>query len=250
MRLRDADPEDVEGIREVARGSLVASYGHALGDDVIDDAVERWYDAEGLESGLRSDDAFLVAEDDGRLVGFAQSYVVERRERVGEIDWLHVSPSHRGRGVGTELLGEVESRLREAGVERIEGRVLAANEESAEFFTANGFDSAGETTVEIGGETFAEHRYVKQIQGDAGEVLLEARSTPAGERRYVAYDERERGAFGPFYVTYADPDREERHGWYCGNCGGFETAMDAMGRVECNGCGNRRKPSRWDAAYL
>lgn len=250
MRVRDADAEDIENIRGVARDSLVASVGHALDDGVIDDAVERWYDVESLENGLRSDDALLVAEDGDRLVGFAQGYVVERRERVGEVDWLHVSPSHRGQGVGTELLCEVENRLRGAGVERIEGRVLAANEAETELFAARGFDSAGEATVEIGGETFAEHRRIKQIEGDAGEVLLEARTTTEGERRYVAYDERERGAFGPFYVTYADPDRDERHGWYCGNCGGFETAMDAMGRVECNGCGNRRKPSRWDAAYL
>jgi hypothetical protein len=25
--------------------------------------------------------------------------------------------------------------------------------------------------------------------------------------------------------------------------------MDAMGRVQCNDCGNRTKPDQWDAAH-
>jgi hypothetical protein len=26
--------------------------------------------------------------------------------------------------------------------------------------------------------------------------------------------------------------------------------MDSMERLECNDCGNQKKPVRWDAAYL
>jgi len=26
--------------------------------------------------------------------------------------------------------------------------------------------------------------------------------------------------------------------------------MDAMGRMECGTCGNQRRPTRWDSAYL
>ncbi|WP_245626069.1 DUF5816 domain-containing protein, partial [Haloparvum sedimenti] len=38
-------------------------------------------------------------------------------------------------------------------------------------------------------------------------------------------------------------------GFYCGNCGSLDTAMDTMGRIECNECGNIRKPEEWDAAH-
>lgn len=72
---------------------------------------------------------------------------------------------------------------------------------------------------------------------------------PDGDSLYVATDEGDRGSIAPFYVAYRDPDRERRYGWRCGNCGSFDTAMDTMGRIACGECGNRRKPTEWDAAH-
>jgi hypothetical protein len=108
----------------------------------------------------------------------------------------------------------------------------------------------GEATVEVGGERFDELRYAGRLGGPAGEENVEVRRGPEGERLTVAFDERERGSLGPFFAAYVEGGDGERYGWFCSNCEGFDTAMDAMGRVECNRCGNRRRPTRWDAAYL
>lgn len=251
MDVRDAIAEDVDAIRTVARESLTASYGHAVPGDVIDESVERWYDAAGLAEEVDRDDAvLLVAVENDEVVGFAQSYVVSQREVVGDVDWLHVLPTRRGEGIGTELLRAVETALRDRGVDRVEARVLDTNDEGVAFYEDHGFDQAGERTVEVGDGRFVERRFSKPFDEEAGSVVLEARRGPNDERLYVDYDARERASLGPFYVAYADRDREERYGWFCSNCGGFEAAMDSMGRVECTDCGNRRKPSRWDAAYL
>lgn len=252
MDLRAATRDDVEDIRSVARASLRESYGHVLDDETIDEAVEHWYDGEELVEDLTAEDAVFVVAVDGRdVVGFAQSYVIERPEPVGEIDWLHVLPDHRDRGLGTQLLKRVETALLEKGVERIEGRVLAANEEGAAFYDQHGFDRGDDESVEIGGETFTEETFAKYPEGaDGSRVLVESRNGPQGQRLYIAYDESERGALAPFFVTYLDRDRQERYGWFCGNCDGFDTSMDTMGRIECTDCGNGRKASRWDAAYL
>jgi GNAT superfamily N-acetyltransferase len=252
MDVRAATVEDVDAIRGVARESLEASYGHALPEGVTEESVERWYDAAGLAADVdREDTVFLVAVENGEVLGFAQSYVARQREVVGDVDWLHVRPTRRGEGVGTGLLSAVEAELRDRDVDRMEARVLAANREGVAFYEEHGFDAAGETTVEVGGERFVERRFSKRLDDEAEtSVVLEARPGPDGTRLYVDYDARERASLGPFYVAYADRDRQERYGWFCSNCEGFEAAMDAMGRVECTGCGNRRKPSRWDAAYL
>jgi hypothetical protein len=61
--------------------------------------------------------------------------------------------------------------------------------------------------------------------------------------------EGDRGAKGPFFVTYVTPDRVRKYGWFCANCETFDNAMDSMGRIECNVCGNLRKPTEWDAAH-
>jgi len=78
---------------------------------------------------------------------------------------------------------------------------------------------------------------------------METVTGPDGETRYVATDEGDRGTRGPFHVAYYSADRERRYGWACGACGSLDTAMDTMGRVECGDCGNRRKPTEWDAAH-
>jgi ribosomal protein S18 acetylase RimI-like enzyme len=251
MEIRDATAADLDGIRTVAHHSLAASYGHALEDDIIAQAVERWYDEETLADDL--DDAnteFLVAVEDGRIVGFAQSYVVERRDVVGEIDWLHVDPDSRGGGLGDSLLEALERRLLDHGVSRIEGRVLSANEAGTDFYENEDFERVGERTVEIGGEPFVEWLYSKFPDTGGRQVLTEAATLPDGRQVYVALDESVRGSEGPFYTVYLDRDRSERYGYFCGACDGFAVSMDTMGRVVCNGCENRRKPTRWDASYL
>lgn len=78
---------------------------------------------------------------------------------------------------------------------------------------------------------------------------MKERTTPDGVTLFVATDEGEVGSEGPFYVAYHDADRTRRYGWFCSNCESFDNAMDPMGRVQCNRCGNRRKATRWDAAH-
>lgn len=252
MEIREARPDDIEGIRAVARASLAESYGHALSDDVIDTVIPEWYDADGLAAELDDEGTlFLVAATDGEIEGFAQCYLVRRRNTVGEIDWIHVDPERRGEGLGEELLETAERELVDRGAGHVEGRVLDVNEGGNAFYEDHGYESTGEHRVEIGGEQFDERLYTK-LPADEPEsqVLTEARNTPSGEVVYVARDEGVRAPDGPFYPTYLDRDRTERYGWLCGGCDSFDTAMDSMDRIQCNGCGNQRKAGRWDAAYL
>lgn len=252
MELREATSDDVDGIRTVARASLDASYGHAISGDIIDQAIEQWYAADQLSDDLDDEGTvFVVAVEDDEIVGFGQSYITKRRETVGEITWLHVDPNHRGHGLGSDLLEEVERRLIRKGAERIEGRVLVENEAGAQFYEDHGFKSTGQRTIAIGDEEFVEQFFTEFADEEVGEqIVTERRVGPSGQVLYVAYDERERGSQAPFFPAYSDRERGERFGYFCGNCESFATTMDAMGRIECNECGNRRKPSRWDSAYL
>lgn len=74
-------------------------------------------------------------------------------------------------------------------------------------------------------------------------------TTPGGKTVYVDDREGHRGSDGPFFVAYVSERRDRRWGFYCANCGSLDTAMDTMGRIECNQCGNIRKAEEWDAAH-
>ena len=77
----------------------------------------------------------------------------------------------------------------------------------------------------------------------------EAMQSEDDEVVYVDRTAVERGNEGSFYVVYLDQLGTERWGYFCGNCESLDTAMDTMGRIECNDCGNIRKPEEWDAAH-
>jgi len=78
---------------------------------------------------------------------------------------------------------------------------------------------------------------------------MDTRTTPDDEQVYVDPEDAERASKGSFLAVYRTPDRERRWGWFCAYCESFDNAMDTMGRIRCNECGNLRKPTEWDAAH-
>lgn len=262
MNVREATRGDIPGIRRVAEASLEATYADQLGEDIVVAAAENWYDSSRLEKRLDTEDVrYLVGVDGDDVVAFSESELDARQpdddgrpeqpgsaDGVAAIQWLHVDPEHRDRGFGGRLLEQTETALLEAGANRIEGRVLASNRLGNEFYQAHGYARTGNRTLDIGDGSYTEHLYVKLPSGQTSE-LTEEYEVEDGTV-FVAYDERERGSVAPFYSAYRTRDRADRYGFFCANCGSLDTSMDSMGRVQCGNCENRRKATRWDAAYL
>lgn len=248
MHVRDAVEADAPDFRWIARGSLEAAYGEAVSSEAIDTAVEQWYSESGVADRLEDPTTrLLVAEADGHLLGFAE-FSVSESAAEGTIHWVHVDPERWGEGVGDTLLEAVEAELLDRGVSRIEGTALTANEDVIAFFEEYGYVEGITRETEIGEETFSERSFIKFTDEDRPH-LIETRKTETGTV-YVALDEHKVGSKGDFYVCYRTEDRSARYGYFCDNCGSVNTAMDSMGRVQCNECDNTAKPTRWDAAYL
>jgi hypothetical protein len=77
---------------------------------------------------------------------------------------------------------------------------------------------------------------------------MEKRVGPRGDTLYVS-TATERGNKAPFQIVYADAEGERRWGFFCANCDSFDTAVDSMGRIQCNHCSNFHKAEEWDAAH-
>ncbi|WP_138005788.1 DUF5816 domain-containing protein [Halalkalirubrum salinum] len=80
-------------------------------------------------------------------------------------------------------------------------------------------------------------------------MTREAATTETGESVFIDRSDAERGADGLFYAVYVSESGDDPWGYFCSNCESFDNAMDTMGRIECNTCGNIRKPEEWDAAH-
>src|SRR5207237_180194 len=80
-----------------------------------------WWDAtwdeewQSLREAIAADALVLVAELDGRVVGYAVAR--RRRPRAAHLHDLYVRPEARRRAVAKELLGAVAATMRDRGVE-------------------------------------------------------------------------------------------------------------------------------------
>lgn len=250
VHVREATELDREDVRAIATRSMEVPYGSFLTETEIRDAVEQWYGTERFDELVSDPDtSLLVAERERGAVGFSQSHLVETPAgTVGEIHWLHVEPDHRGEGIGSELFDRTQSALEESGAEWISAFVLADYEEGNTFYRARGLEPVDSRTVQIGERSFEERVYTESVPAEERpRPHVEVRTTADGEELFVHYGESEIGSEGPFFAAYTDRDLDTRYGWFCSNCETFDTAMDTMGRIVCNRCGNHHRATRWDA---
>jgi ribosomal protein S18 acetylase RimI-like enzyme len=242
MEIREARPGDRPAIRDVARRSLQASY--SLGQRAIIGAVDEWYDENRLKNMFNDDDkVLLVAEADDQVVAFSDSVLTG--ENTAEILWIHVDPDYRGEDYGEQLFEATRNHLRKLSASNLRGRVLADNPGGNTFYQERGLVKVGEEEVEIDGTAYVENVYT-EVEADRMEEV----ELPDGRVVYVDHENEETGSIDQFHVVYTDREAEDIYGYWCANCDDFANSMDAMGRIQCDECGNARKPTRWDAAYL
>jgi ribosomal protein S18 acetylase RimI-like enzyme len=115
--IRAATADDLPLVRE-----LWAAFNTEIPDEPWrEDDLEE--DLAWLEQALR-DEIVLLAGDDGLAVARRKG------ERLGFLEVVYVRPEARRGGLAAQLVREVASRLREAGVEMLELEVLASNAEA------------------------------------------------------------------------------------------------------------------------
>jgi ribosomal protein S18 acetylase RimI-like enzyme len=90
----------------------------------------------------RSNVATWIAEENGQIAGFA---IVEwsESESTAYIQTVEVAPEMRGRGVGRELLGRIESSARRAGAGLIWLHVEETNAAALRLYEAQGYRCEG-----------------------------------------------------------------------------------------------------------
>jgi ribosomal protein S18 acetylase RimI-like enzyme len=100
---------------------------------------ETWEEAWPDLSRTIKDGAALLAEDDGRAVGFIFCVLGDRGRKTAHISDFYVRPDARGRGVGRALLAAVIEPARENGLDHVSLEVLVGNTDARRLYERLGF---------------------------------------------------------------------------------------------------------------
>ncbi|UCH30095.1 MAG: GNAT family N-acetyltransferase [Myxococcales bacterium] len=120
------------------RGLTKADY------DYIISVLDQWW---GGPAGRRADPMFfyefgehaLVAEQDGRVIGFLLGVMVPAPSATGYVHLVGIHPDHRRRGVGKRLYEHYTERCRAAGMKRLKSLASSGHEGPVQFHQSMGF---------------------------------------------------------------------------------------------------------------
>lgn len=170
MHVRDWQDDDLPTIgrlhaesRHHAYADLVAPAALARVSSATQEAVwhARWAD---LRDGAAQGRPYvaLVAEKDGKAVGFAVAFVLGRLDEGSgaELNALHVLPSHHGTGVAHALMDAVVDAMTSWDVATAHLFVLEGNERAQAFYRRTGWVLCGPAgTHDVGGAEVPVLRY-------------------------------------------------------------------------------------------
>ncbi|MEU3452708.1 GNAT family N-acetyltransferase [Micromonospora sp. NPDC006766] len=147
LTLRPATEADLMAVGALHHRSRAAAYSSFLPPEALatptPEAMGRyWVERWGWE---RTDHRAIVAERDGRLVGFSYLGPDDAGEPdTGLLNAIHLEPDERGRGTGRALMVDALAAMRARGWSRAVLWVLRENEAARRFYERGGWTATGE----------------------------------------------------------------------------------------------------------
>lgn len=146
MELRSARPGDAEAIRAIYNAAVTGSTATFDLRPRTEGEQQAW-----MSEHDGAHPAVVAVDDVGTVVGFGSLSPYRDRPAYATTveNSVYVDESHRGRGVGRALLGELVELATRLGFHTVVARVGGANDASIRLHVACGFELVG-TEREIG----------------------------------------------------------------------------------------------------
>jgi ribosomal protein S18 acetylase RimI-like enzyme len=160
VRIRPVTEADLPALAELAKRTWLEAFGHSVGaEDAAAEAEDRRSE-EYFRRTLRTD-TILVAEADGRLVGYVKFGDVEIPEvdaepGAGGLHRVYVETALHSRGIGRQLMQAALSHPRLKAAHRVYLQVWEENRAAVGLYESLGFRTVGTTHVTIGTDEVGE----------------------------------------------------------------------------------------------
>lgn len=158
--LRKGKEEDIPSVQDIANRTWPEAYGDIISAEQINYMLNKMYNKGELLSQFQQGYYFLMAEQDGKDLGFAVFSVVDSALHIFKLHKLYVLPESHGMGVGKLLINEVVNLAKRAGGVALELNVNRNNKATA-FYERAGFIVKETVDLDIG-NGFLMNDYVMQ----------------------------------------------------------------------------------------
>ena len=135
FQIRRMNEEDIEQVQLVARSSWHSTYKGMIPDPIQERFVNTAYSYEMLMKRL-TETLFLVAEQEGNIIGFANFTPLKDEKRV-ELGAIYLYEEYQGNGIGTELLKTGLEELQY--LKKMYVNVEKDNQSAVSFYKSKGF---------------------------------------------------------------------------------------------------------------
>lgn len=151
--LRKAKEEDLTIIQRIAEITWGPTYLSILGQEQLDYMLKKMYNKGVLLDQLLEGHIFILAELDGKDVGFASYSIADPENHVYKLHKLYVLPETHGKGVGKFLINEVADKVKQAGGKSLQLNVNRYNN-AKDFYERAGFTIKETVDLDIGNGFF------------------------------------------------------------------------------------------------
>jgi len=140
--LRTAGKSDLAAVSRLLGETWHATYDTIYGADRVGEITASWHAPNRLAAHLaRPSSEFVVADDGERIVGMAYAATAAGDGKLVALHQLYVQPEAQRRGIGRDLLGEIEGAFPDG--ERVRLEVELANASALRFYERHGFEVTG-----------------------------------------------------------------------------------------------------------
>jgi ribosomal protein S18 acetylase RimI-like enzyme len=140
--IRTANERDLPVIQKLLTVCWHATYDAIYGPEQVTAITRDWHSLANLKANLNQPySEFILSEGATGIVGIA--YARQSDPQYVMLQQLYVLPENQGKGIGRELLAEIEAAFPDARAIRLE--VEAANFRAVKFYEKCRFKVDGET---------------------------------------------------------------------------------------------------------
>ncbi len=148
IEIIPATSEDFATIKNLAYKIWPYTYNTILSDKQLAYMLDLFYSEKALQQNVIDHHNFILAQEDGVFIGFADYEINYKNEGITRIHKIYLLPETQGKGFGKQLVQYIENKALAAKNVKLSLNVNRYNK-AKDFYESQGFKIVFEEDVEL-----------------------------------------------------------------------------------------------------